>query len=256
MRLGKKAAFLDHRVPPMAARLNIPALPPPPPSANWYAAIPAGGIQLLGNDKFGCCVEASACHFISEMSTYLTPSAPLIATTDECLKIYSDVAGWNPNNPATDVGSLVMGPDGLMQAWLRDGIVVGGRRSKLASVATVDFRDRDQLKHAVSLFGFVFTGASISQAVMDSDFLWEATTSQIIGGHEFLVCGYETILTETRWDIMTWNGMFRATDDWITQNVDESAVVIDPAAFDAMGVNAAHVSMAELQQDMEVIRSA
>src|SRR5579872_5931442 len=108
VRLGRLPAVHDLRVPRFA-RLS-PGLPPPPAQSCWYADIPSWG--MLANDQARDCVEAAILHCIMQQDAYLHPGSGLVATSREALAFYSALTGYDPNDPATDNGSLVMGPKG------------------------------------------------------------------------------------------------------------------------------------------------
>jgi hypothetical protein len=153
-RMGAREPVHDPRVPQMAARINLAALPPPPLFANWYADQAPGGVPMLGNDRVSNCVQCSVTHYIATVSRYVHPEAPLITSETETIAMYSAVTGYEPANPATDRGTYLMGPSGMIQFWAQHGVKVGGVVNKLSGAVVVDFRNRNRLKQAISLFGF------------------------------------------------------------------------------------------------------
>jgi hypothetical protein len=249
--LGKLPAVADTRVPMLAHRMDLSALPTLPQQCAWYADLPDAGVPMLGNDTFGCCVEASICHYLQEAALYqgvtVTPSEA------ECLKIYSDVTGFDPTNPATDQGTYFMGPGGMIEHWTKNGVLVGGALNKCGPVVQVRHTNPAELQAAIYLFGFVFVGAQLTQDDVDSDFLWTTPRGQIIGGHEFLICGYEKTANATRYDVLTWDGIWRTTDAWIAAAVDEACAVFDPAFFNARGVSPGGLDQAALLADQRLL---
>jgi hypothetical protein len=255
-RMGGKPPVHDPRVPPMSARMNLATLPPPPLFANWYAAQAAGGVPLLGNGHVSNCVQCSVTHYLATVSRYVHPTAPLIPSEAETIAMYSAVTGYDPNNPATDRGTYFLGSQGMVQYWAQHGVTVGGVLNKISGAVTVDFTNRIRLKQAVALFGYVFTAAQMREADMNASFVFNIGTSPIVGYHEFLICGYNVIAGSIYWDIMTWEGMFRATDAWVTQAVRECVVVLDRAFVGANNISAADVAWADLENDMRSIALA
>jgi len=249
-RLGKREAIVDQRVPRMATRWNARLLPAPPANVNWYADLPDTGVPMLGNDLHSCCVEASAFHYLQVVSRYIDSENPLNGTTEECLKVYADVTGFRADEPATDIGTYFMGPTGFVEHWITNGIVIDGKLNKSSTFAQLNVQNQGEIQQAVHLFGFVFAGAQLSQPDMASDFMWTDTAAPSIGGHEFLIAGYETVAGRVYYDIITWNGRWRATEDWLDHRLDEAAVVINPAFFDKSGVDAAGVEMDQLRLDI------
>lgn len=217
--------------------------------------MPATGIPMLGNDSVGDCVLASVAHWVQIARGYTGVALPHDPTADECIAAYSAITGYDPSNPATDQGTVVMGPGGMVEYWTRNGITVGGELSRLSAAVTIDHTDLDHLDVALTL-GPVFCGAEISQGDMDSDFLWDAHDGQVLGGHEFLLVGREIISTGKRYyDICTWNGMWRATDSWLLAAADEMMIPLLPEFFVANGVDPAGVDMAAVEQTMQAIRA-
>lgn len=245
--IGKLPAVHDPRVKKLAHRMDMGAMPATPDRIAWHAELPADGIPMLGNNAAGCCVFASAFHFVQEIGLYnhkiITP------TTDECLAEYSAVTGYNKDDPSTDNGTLVLGPGGLIEHWSTTGLMIGGELNKCGPVASVNWHDPAELQLAIATFGFVFVGANLTQADVDSDYLWLNWTAPSIGGHEFLVTGYVRLANTTRYDILTWNGMWRCDGDWLEKSVDEALVVFDASFLDAHGLSPGGIDVAALQSD-------
>jgi hypothetical protein len=252
-KMGKRPAAHDPRIPSMPSRVNLSALPPPPASINWYAAQASSGVPLLGNGTYGDCVPCSVAHFIGAISRYANPSAPLIPTEAETLAIYSAVTGFDPNDPSTDQGTTFLGQGGMVDHWARHGVTIGGQLNKPHAVVTIDHLNPVRIQQAISLFGFVFCGAQMRQADMDSDFMWRPSATTVVGGHEFLICGLEHVAGSAYYDVLTWDGMWRASGDWIAQSVDEMAAVLDMKFIGANGIDPAGVNVAALEHDMRAI---
>jgi hypothetical protein len=248
-KLGKLPARHDARIPLLADRADFSKFPPLPFRVAWHAKLPVTGVPLLGNDKYGCCVEASVCHFIQQMGLYTNKEAT--PTETECLQIYADVTGFNAADPNTDQGTVFAGRGGMLEHWANAGVVVGGRLNRTAGAARLTLTDPLELQNAINVFGFVFVGASLTQADVDSPFLWDQKRGPLIGGHEFLLTGFEKTTHAVRYDVETWNGMWRASDSWIAQSVDEAYIVFDEAFFSATGKSPSGINRAALLADMK-----
>src|SRR5579859_6866009 len=129
VKLGRQPAVADDRVP----LLKTASLPAPPPSANSYAAV--GEWFMLGNDLVGDCVEACIGHATLAATTYAGDEK--VPTDAEALALYSDVTGYDPANPATDQGTIILGPGGAVNFWAKNGVVFGGVRSFAKGFAQV-----------------------------------------------------------------------------------------------------------------------
>src|SRR5579862_9538819 len=99
-KFGKKPARKDHR-DLLFKRFSIAPLPLAEPGFGHGNLVPQWG--MLANDQYGDCVCAAACH----QSMLWTACASDEATFGDAqaLKIYSDVTGFNPNEPSTDNGT-------------------------------------------------------------------------------------------------------------------------------------------------------
>lgn len=246
---GRKPAVIDPRVPHLAHHMNLAALPASPDQVQWHAMLPADGIPMLGNDQVGNCVWASAFHYLILLSLYA--GSAIRPTTDECIAAYSAGTGYTPSNPASDQGTVVMGPGGMLDYWINTGLVAGGVNNKCTGAAVVNPHNPAELQTAIDLFLAVFIGASISQSDEDAPFLWMNRTRDdvILGGHEFLLTGYTRLSDgEVRYDILTWDGMYRTDQVWVDAAVDEGTVIFDRAFMNTVGISPGGLDLAALTQ--------
>jgi hypothetical protein len=207
--------------------------------------MPASGVDILGNDRAGCCVWATFLHYLQLASLYV--SGTLIQPTEqECFDAYKST-GWDgiPGSPS-DRGTAVAGPGGALEYWMKTGIVCAGQRNFLSNAVVIEHANLDQLRLALTL-GPVLGGAMVRDDDMSSTFMWTSGTSPIAGGHEFLILGHETLSSgKTYYDVETWDGMWRFSDDWALDQLDEAAMVIDPVFFGPSGLDPADVDMAAI----------
>lgn len=248
--LGKREAVDDKRMAALHDVIDRSKIPPPPKQVNWRAHMPASGIPMLGNDKAGNCVFASILHYLQLASLYTLQDKPLEPTEAEAIAAYSAVTGYDPANSLTDGGTYVMGPLGAMQYWTTHGITCGGVLNHLTSAATVDFRDQDHLKQALSL-GPVFCGVQLTESDLESQFLWNKRAGQHLGGHEVLLVGYDQLSSGYTWfDIETWDGLWRATGDWMREACDETVMVFNDAFFGRTGLDPAGIDRVAIADRM------
>jgi hypothetical protein len=253
--LGKKPAVKDMRVPRLSKLAA--GLPPPPPSSNWYADVEAW--QMLSNDQVGDCVDAAAMHIILQQMTYtMAPSKPLLPTDAEAIAVYSANTGYDPTNPSSDQGSYVLGPNGLMQYWLTHGITCGGILNKPTAFLQITRPNAVvEWQQAISLFGSLMIGMRLPDSIVSGDtvpYVWADPTGPIAGGHEILLVGYRPTSLGTVYDLVSWGQLYRATEDFLLNTVDEAVCVIDPAFFGVTGLDPAGLDMAALTADMELLR--
>ena len=244
-RLGKKPAVADDRVLSLSEGAML--LPDPPDSANWYADVEDW--QMLGNDEVGDCVVAFGMHYIYQQMCYLNPGAVPIPTTEEAIKNYSAIGGYDPAIPATDQGLTVMGPGGMIEYWARTGLLCGGTVHKLNRVMQLTQVNPKEWRQAISLFSGVGIGMRMPQSIMDAPdipFIWDDPTGPIAGYHEIFLVGYETVSNNVFYDCITWGTRVRLTEDFLTHVFDEGVVVLSTDGLDAMGKNAAGVDQTVL----------
>lgn len=257
-KLGRKHPVHDKRIRPLTHALTRPVLPPPPASISWHTKMPAAGEPMLWNDTIGDCVAASICHYVGNSSCYTAQHVPLLPTPDEALKIYEG-SGYQPTNPNgppdsndTDQGWVMLGHGGAIEAWTK-GFTIGGKLNKLnAAPASVNFRNPVEMRQAIALFGFVLTGATLSNGDASSDYLWDKQThaGEIDGGHEFITCGYREVNGMYYYDVITWNGLWCYTEDWLLSAVDEALVVYNDVFFDIRGLDGAGIDKSVLRADL------
>lgn len=236
-------------------RSAIPAVTPQ--RFNWRSDLPDAGVRMLGNDGCGNCCWASAFHLIELGSVFSGDPLPSAPTEQECISEYSAGTGYVPGDLATDQGTVMMGPGGMVERWIQTGITCGGRLNKLTDAVRVNYTDLDEIDAALAL-GPLMVGAILTEeTALGMDYVWDQYRGPIAGGHEFLFLDRERLLSGRRYyDIMTWDGMWRCTEDWVRRAVDEVLLVLNPQWFDRHGVNPAGLDLAAVKQGMASIAMA
>jgi hypothetical protein len=253
-KLGKRPPAHDVRVPRFSAMAS--RLPPPPPESNWYAEI--GSWLVLGNDVAGCCVDSAAFHFVMQMSAYANPGHGLKPTAAEALAAYSATTGYDPHNPATDLGTYVLGPGGFMAYWLQHGITVGGVLNKCQGYLSLDIKNPIELRHGINICGGVMLGLELPESVIAKNivpFVWRHG-GPIAGGHEVLAVGYLSVAGQCYYDIISWGEHYRIPEPDLLAMLDEAVCVVDDVSINARGVNAAGLDRITLASRMAAIRNA
>ena len=254
VKFGRRPAYHDVRVPRFASVGQ--ALPAPPLNANWYADIESW--PVLANDRVGDCVEAAVLHLIQQQSRYAPPYLGLQASDAEAIALYSAVAGYVPGDDATDQGSYVLGPNGVMQYWTNTGVTIGGVLNKCAAYLAVNPADETQWMQAINVFGGLLAGISLPQTVVahaEVPFVWSDPTGPVAGGHEILLVGYETTPHGRVYDLISWGQHYRATSAFLRACLDEAVCVYDRISLDARGLNAAGIDEVTLLADMTALKS-
>lgn len=246
--LGKLAPAPDPRVPALKAMLGNPW---PPEGCNWYAEI--GEWPMLGNNEFGCCVEAAVLHCLQQRWAYVRQ--PITVDDAAALALYSSWTGFNAADPSTDQGTVV---SDSMARWKTDGVPLhgGAWNDKLTAYASVDHVSIPWLKAAIWHCGAVLLGIRCPLAWTEADYLLDLPDGQvgdIAGGHCGLLVGYEPTALGTEFDVITWGARFRVTERALGLVADEAYAPLDRDWMDADGKNPAGVDWAAAEAAMRAI---
>jgi hypothetical protein len=252
-KFGKLAPIVDHRIPRMSIA-TMGTLPAPPPSANFYSAIPDWG--MLENDDISDCVEAACLHSILQMSTYAATKT-LIPTDAEAEAFYS-ATGWKKGDMTTDNGSYVLGSDGMLPYWHTNGIKCGGVLNKVSGFMQITRPNPVEWRQGIALFTGMLAGFQVPTSLMAATdgsvpFVWRDAKPPYEGGHEIWINGYNNYGGEWLYDLVSWGAMYRASEDFLLECMDEAVVVINPIAMNVAGLNAAGLNLEQLTADMRII---
>jgi len=172
------------RAPALRLGPLLTGVVPAHPAAEDYLAALGGGWQMLGNDQYGDCVAVTWANVRRLVTSTLTAKSNYPGL-DQVIALYKT---QNPGFPAQDDGMDIQtvleylaktgGPDGV----------------KAVAFAQVDHANPDEVKAALAIFGYVWTGVNVTQANMDEFNArqpWDRNAaSQVIGGHSIITGGY------------------------------------------------------------------
>ena len=191
--------------------LNLSTLPATPAAFDWSQKNGANlTYPMLGNDRYGDCVFASACHLIG---TWTGQTGTQEAITDaEALDAYSRFTGFDPRNPSSDGGANMLD---VAKRWAKGEAIAG---HVLKAFVAVDTKRLDLVAAAENLFGGLWTGWALPLAWQGAD-EWQAGPStqgqwapNSWGGHAVS----KLLFSPAMYGVKTW-----------TQNMP-----VTPAAFD------------------------
>ena len=172
-KLGKNAVKKKKKTLQIADFLNLSVLPAIPAAFDWSMVKGKSLIYGMdGNDKHADCIFASACHGIGTWSG--NTGTELIATEKDALAAYTDFAGFDPNNPATDSGANMLDTATL---WRYKPIC--GR--KIVAFAAVDLKRLDLVAAAMFLFGGMWIGWALPKAWQGAD-TWDVSPTGSLSG--------------------------------------------------------------------------
>jgi hypothetical protein len=241
------------RAPKRAAALQLKdyltGVVPPVPAGEDYLAELNGGWQMLGNDTYGDCVAVTWANVRRLVTTQLT-ATPSYPSMDEVAAVYKT---QNPGFPAEDNGMDI-------QTLLEYLVATGGPDGvKAAGFASVDPGNPAEVRAAIALFGYVWTGITVLEQNM-SEFSsgqpWDYSAgSPVDGGHSVVTGGYGLPGTgplggDERF--ITWAAETSFTDSFWQHEVEEAWVVIWPEHLGSEEFLAG-VNMAQLAADYQEI---
>lgn len=227
--MPRAAGKLGRRAPKRARALQLgrylTGVVPDVPAAEDYLAELEGGWQMLGNDTYGDCVAVTWAN-VRRIVTSLLTAVPAYPTQDQVLAVYKT---QNPGFPADDNGMDIQtlleylvanpGPDGI----------------RAAAFAQVDHTSPAEVKAAIALFGYVWTGVNVLDQNMNefnAGQPWDySSRSQVDGGHSVITGGYGApgagpLGGDERF--ITWAAETSFTDAFWKNCVEEAWVVLWP----------------------------
>jgi hypothetical protein len=233
LQFGRRA---PKRAPSLKLGRYLTGIVPAVPGAADYLAALNGGWQMLGNDEAGDCVAVTWAN-VRRIVTSLLTAHPSYPSLDQVWQVYkTQNPGFDPNGgPATGPGSSCdQGMD--IQTLLEWLVSHGGPDGvKACGFASVDHTNPAEVKAAIALFGYVWTGITVQQANMNefgSGQPWNYVPgSPVDGGHSIVTGGYGPPgAGELGGDekFITWARETSFTDAFWQHNVEEAWVVIWP----------------------------
>jgi len=204
----------------------------------------------LGNLNAGDCVFATAFHML--MDWRKEHGIDFSPTDAQVLALYSQLAGYDPARPSTDVGYNELD---LLKYWQSTGIA--GR--PISAFVSVDPSELQHIRTAIYLFGAVFAGVTLTQRAMD-EFqdrdTWHQTApwfggKRVLGGHAIPLIGYDA---KGFWCI-TWGRLQYLTNEWWTKYGDEAWAVLAHDWSDENTVSPTSFDFITLQTDLESVKS-
>jgi hypothetical protein len=232
-RYGRRA---PKRARALKLRNYLTGIVPAVPDAEDYLIAMRGGWQVLGNDQAGDCVAVTWANVRRLVTTTLTALSSY-PTQDQVWQVYrTQNPGFDPGGGSrTGPGS----PDDngmdiqtLLEYLASDG---GPDGVRAVSFAQVDHTSPAEVKAAIALFGYVWTGVNVlqvNQQEFGSGQPWDySPVSPVDGGHSVITGGYGVpgagpLGGDERF--ITWGAETSFTDAYWTNCVEECWVVIWP----------------------------
>lgn len=183
-----------------------------------------GGWQMLANDSAGDCVAVTWANVRRLVTAAL--STEQYPTLDQVIAFYKT---QNPGFPSEDNGmDIQTALEYLVKHGGPDGV-------KAVGFAAVDVKNVEEVKAAIALFGYVWTGIDVldvNQSEFGSGEPWDyVKSSPVDGGHSVITGGYGApgagpLGGDERF--ITWAAETSFTDAFWQHEVEEAYVVIWP----------------------------
>lgn len=257
-RLGKLPAKHNPKAAPFERYLMRAPLPAPQAAVDWLSKVKA--FPLLRNDLLGDCAEAAVLHALQQWDTYAQPlNGPLDLNPPvdgEAIALYSAVTGYNPADPSTDKGTVLVD---LLDYWMNTGVALDGNiLDKLAAYTTVDPKNEVSVKTAISVFGNLYIGLQLPVAAQGQA-VWDVGPGGSLtgnfapggwGGHCVLVGSYDADgLT-----CVTWGETLRMTWPFFEAYVDEANALLSHDFVDNLGTTPGGLNLDQLEADLQAVR--
>ena len=234
LKFGKKAPKFDKRTLKFAEIVVPTALPPIP---DKYDIDDSVGLNvagnMFGNDSWGDCVIAARANQQLRFELY-RHNKIIPVSTDDVLKEYwteedasgvktcwlSKTFGKHPDEGLAMIDSL--------KRWRKLGWVLNGNNYTIFAFASLDFKNKVEVKQATYLLQGIQVGIQLPQSAINqfnNGESWYVSNenSQIIGGHAIYIVGYD----EGGPVCLTWGKKQKITWPFWEKYVDEAYATVD-----------------------------
>ena len=148
VKLGKAPAKIDNRTVKMATFKGI--IPPAPASFDYSNRVKH--LSMLANDSLGDCTAAGAGHLHQIWTAY--NGNEFKPTDTQTIAFYSGSTGYDPKNPSTDRGGVMLD---VLNYWKKNGFAGHTIDAYLA----VDPKNQEEIKTALYHFGGLYKGLAL-----------------------------------------------------------------------------------------------
>jgi hypothetical protein len=238
MKLGRRAIKTDTRTLRVENYFSG-SLPPPPESVTWSSKVCDWGMLL--NDQLGDCTIAGALHL--DMAWAANAGGIFVPTDNDALQAYESIDGYQPGNPSTDNGGILLN---VLNAWRKTGIA--GR--KIAGYAMANIRNRTEIMQCINIFGGAYAAVMLPISAQTQD-VWSIVPDDggVWGGHCVPILDYD----ENGLTCITWGQAKRLTWNFFDRYFDEFYPVVSQDFIEAGGVAPNGFNLGQLTSDIALI---
>ena len=247
--LGRKSppAHMRRGILPLAPFIKRMGAKPPPDVVDYTLKGKATLSTMLGNDQVGDCTIAAVLHQGGVMTAEQPGGHERVPTTQEAMTQYPQICGRG------DQGCYV--PE-VMNHWRDAGMMIGGKSVKADGYVSLHLGDDLLHKIALYLFGPLHFGVNLPNdwyQNANAGFVWDVTSSRIVGGHSIAIPGYTT----DTFRVSTWGqvGHMTLAAFRSPSYIEESYAVLSPDWYDKDGLDEHGVNVQALKDALEAIRS-
>lgn len=138
---------------------------------NYHTGLTLG--NALGNDKFGCCVEAGM-YRMAQMRAHAAQGSAFTPVTPPILSLYTTLTGFNSKVPSTDTGTPVAP---AMLYWAKTGLNLGLQAPDVQwPHITANLSKLAELKNAIDWFGGLGISLALPKYAQTAD-VWDVSTA-------------------------------------------------------------------------------
>lgn len=243
MKLGRKAIKTDSRTLALRDYLT-PALPPPPPAANWTKGITDWGPML--NNTHGDCTIAGVAHAIQ---VWTANTGAIKTIPDPTVQSYYEKwDGYVPGNASTDTGGIELD---VLNNWQKQGF----DGHSLLAFADPKVANLVEIRQSIALFGGVYIGLSLPLTAQTQD-VWDVVQKgganarkNSWGGHCVFVAAYDA----HGFTCITWGQLKTMTVAFWNKYCDEAHALLSQDWLTAKG-SPDGFNQTQLQTDLSSIK--
>lgn len=245
-RRGRKKSVPDSRTLRFADYVKPKALAAPPKAVNWYSEVSSW--PMYANDTLGCCTISALGHAQNAWTKYAT-GVEAGPTRDQVINAYNKLS---PKDDGVDMLTS-------LKYFAKTGI--GGK--KIAAYCQLDNGSLEQAKLAIELFGGVYFGLELPDAIVNApDMLtipWDVASCGRVGdpneGHAVWISGYETT-DYFFFDPITWAKRITMSGSAYQDWGDEVYAIVSPQWIAKNGLSPSGFDLAQLLSDRAAVAAA
>jgi hypothetical protein len=250
---GKRLGGGTPRVDPRTLRVSkyTKALPSPPPESGLVSLVKEWPVFL--NDVIGDCAQAAFLHMREQWTAYA--GKPLIPTNGDALDLYEGSTGYNPNNPASDQGTVLLD---FLNYLRQKGLIV--------AYAAVNPLDTTEIQQTVVTFGGAYIGIALPITAQNpptgnnglSVWLAQGLSGNgqpgSWGGHCVPIVGYGVDSQgDGGTEVVTWGQLYDMTYGFIAAYCTEAYAIVTQDWIEADGKSPSGFDITQLLADLQAV---